>query len=100
MRHGFGYRLLGDRIEHDPLNRLAVERLLLLEHLKHVPGNRLAFAVGIGCQDELIGALGGARDVVEAFLRLVIDFPDHAEIVVRIDRAILGRQVSHMPKRG
>ena len=79
---------------------LAVERLLLLEHLEHMPGNRLALAVGVGGENQLVGALDRAGDVVEALLRLGIDLPDHAEIVVGIDRATLGRQVADMAERG
>jgi hypothetical protein len=100
MRHRFGHRLLGDGVKYHPLDHLAVERLLLLEHFEHVPGDRLALAVGVGRQDQLFGPFGGPRDVVEALLRLGIDFPDHAEIGVGIDRAVLGRQVTHMPERG
>ena len=98
--HRLGHRLLGDGVEHDPLDRLAVERLLLLEHFEDVPGDRLALAVGVGRQDQLVGALDGPRDVVEALLRLGIDLPDHAEIGVRIDRAVLGRQVADMAEGG
>ncbi len=59
-----------------------------------MPGDGFAFAVGVGRQDEAIGLLGRLRDVVEPLLRLGVDLPDHAEISVGIDRAILGRQVA------
>ena len=99
MLHRFGHRLLGDGVEHHPLDRLAVERLLLLEHLEHVPGDRLTLAVGVGRQNELVGALGCLRDVVEPLLRLGIDLPNHAEIGIGIDRAALGGKVAHMAER-
>ena len=98
MVHRFRHRLLGDGVEHDAFDRLPVQGLLLLEHLKHVPGNRFAFAVGVGRQNELVGAFGRLGDVVETLLRLGVDFPDHLEIGVGIDRAIFGRQVAHVPK--
>ena len=98
--HRLGHRLLGDGVEHHPLDRLAVQRLLLLEHFEHVPGDRLALAVGVGRQDQLVGAFDRPRDVVEALLRLGIDLPDHAEIGVGIDRAVLRRQVADMAERG
>src|SRR6185312_3216600 len=41
-----------------------------------------------------------ARDVVDALVGLGVDLPDHAEIVVRVDRAVLGRQVANMAERG
>ena len=75
-------------------------RVLLLEHLEHVPGDRLALAVGVGGQDQLVGAFDRPGDVVEALLGLVVDLPEHAEIVLGIDRSVLGRQVAHMAERG
>jgi hypothetical protein len=100
MLHRLGHRLLGDGVEDHALDRLAVERLLFLEHLEHVPGDRLALAVGVGGEDQLVGAFDRARDVVEPLLRLGVDLPEHAEIGIGIDRAALGRQVAHMAERG
>ena len=100
MLHRLGHRLLGDGVEHDALDRLRLERLLFLENLQDVPGDRLAFAVRVGGQNELVGVFDGARDIVEPLLRLGIDLPEHAEIMVRIDRAALGRQVADMAERG
>ena len=48
----------------------------------------------------LLGALHGPGDVVEPLARLGVDLPDHAEIVLRIDRAVLGRQVADMAEGG
>ena len=98
--HGVEHRLLGDGVEHHPLDRLLLERVLLLQHFEHVPGNRLALAIGVGGEDELVGPLEGAGNVVEPLLGLVVDLPDHAEIVLGVDRAVLGRQVPHMAERG
>ena len=65
-----------------------------------MPGDRFALAVGVGRQNELVGALDGLGDVVQPLLRLGIDLPQHAEIVVGIDRAALGRQVADMAEGG
>ena len=81
MRHRFGHRLLGDGVEHHALDRLALERLLFLEKLQHVPGDGLALAIGVGGQNELVGIFDGAGDVVQPLLGLGIDLPKHAEIV-------------------
>jgi hypothetical protein len=97
--HRVEHRLPGDGVEHDALDRLLLERVLLLHHLQHVPGNGFAFAVGVGRQDELARPLQRPGDVVEALLGLVVDLPDHAEIVRGIDRAVLGRKVAHMAER-
>jgi len=98
--HGVEHRLLGDGVEHHPLDRLLLERPLLLQDFEHVPGDRLALAIGVGGENELVRTLERAGNVVEAFLRLVVDLPDHAEIVLGIDRAVLRRQVPHMAERG
>ena len=99
MLHRLGHRLLGDGVEDDPLDLLILDGVLLLERFQHVPGNRLALAVGVGGEDELVGALHGARDIVESLLRLGIDFPEHVKIGLGIDRSVLGRKVAHMAER-
>jgi hypothetical protein len=98
--HRVQHRLLGDGVEDDPLDRLLVERLLLLEHFQHMPGDGFALAVRVGRQDKLARALHGAGDIVEPLLGLVVDLPDHAEIGLRIDRAVLGWQIPDMAEGG
>ena len=72
------------------LNLVVFQRALFLEHFEHVPGNRLALAIRVGRQDQLVSALEGFGDVVEPARGLGIDLPDHLEIGVRIDRTVLG----------
>src|SRR5262249_23668494 len=36
----------------------------------------------------------------EPLLGLAVDLPDHLEVVIGVDRAVLGRQVAHMAERG
>src|SRR5262249_539256 len=72
----------------------------LLEHLQDVPGDRLALAVRVGGEDELVGALDRLGDVAEALLRLAVDLPDHLEVALGVDRAVLGGQVAPMAERG
>ena len=98
MLHRLRHRLLGDGVEHHPFHGLLLERLLFLEHFQHVPGDRLALAVGVGGQNQLVGAFERLGDVVEALVRLGVDLPDHAEVGVGVDRAVLGRQVADMAK--
>ena len=73
---------------------------LSLQRFQDVPGDRLAFAIRVGGEDELFGALDGARDVVQPLDAPVLERPDHLEIVFGIDRAVLGRQVADMPEGG
>src|SRR5262249_8929510 len=94
--HRLRHRLLGDGVEHHALDVLLLQRALFLQYLEDVPGNGLAFAVGVGGEDELFGVLDGLGDVGEPLLRLGIDLPDHMEVGVRIDRPVLGRQVADM----
>jgi hypothetical protein len=72
----------------------------LLEHFEDVPGDRLALAIGVGRQNELVGPFHRMGDVVEPLRRLGVDLPQHAKICVGIDRTALGRQVAHMAERG
>jgi hypothetical protein len=48
----------------------------------------------------LSAPLTALGDVVEPAGGLGIDLPDHAEIGVRIDRSVLGREVADMAERG
>ena len=100
MLHRFGDGLLGDRIEHHTLDLLILQRALLFHHLQDVPGDRFALTIRVGCEDQLVGALQGLSDVVEAAGRLWVGFPDHLEIGLRIDRSVLGREVADMAVRG
>jgi hypothetical protein len=94
IAHRLGDRSLGDGVEHHPLHGRALDGLLLLQHLEHVPGDGLAFAIRVGGEDDLVGALGGHGDVVQPLGRLHVHVPRHGEVLVRPDRSILGRQVA------
>jgi hypothetical protein len=87
--------LLGDGIERDPLDRRALlQGLLLVQQLQDVPGNGFALAIGVGRQNELVGLADGFRDLAHNFARpVVVGRPVHGEVVRRLDRAILRRQV-------
>src|SRR5215472_13514423 len=100
MRHRIRDSLLGDGVKDDALDRLSLERLFLLEHLQDVPGDRLALAVGVGCQDQLIGLFDRPGDVAQALLRLGVDLPNHAKIGIGLDRTGFGRKVANMAERG
>ena len=96
MRHGLQDRCFGDRVEDDALDLDALQRLLAIEDFQHMPGNRLALAVGVSCENELVRAFKRSGYVVQPFLRFGIDIPGHGEVVIRLDRAILGGQVADM----
>ena len=98
--HRLGDRRLGDRVEHHPFDRLLLKCPLFLQNLQDVPGDRLALAVRVGRQDQLVGAFDGAGDLRQALLRLGIDLPDHAEVRLGVDRTGLGRQITDMAEGG
>ena len=99
MLHRVGHRLLGDGVEHHALDRLVLDRALLLQHLQHVPGDRFALAIGVGRENQLVGTLERFGDVVEPAGRLGVDLPDHLEVGLGIDRSVLGREVADMAER-
>ena len=100
MAHCLLDRVLGDRIEHHPIDPLVLQKLLILEDFMHVPGDRLALPVGVGRQNNPFGQFDRAADFAQPLGGLGVDLPTHGEVVVRIDRTILGRQIAHMPEGG
>ena len=98
--HRIGHGLLGDGVEHHALDLLIFQRALLFHHLQHVPGDRFALPIRVGCENQAVGALQGLGDIVEPAGRLGVDFPDHLEIGIRIDRTIFGGEVANMAERG
>ena len=48
---------LADRVRRDLVEHHAPHGHLRLQHLEHVPADRLTLAVFVGCEDELVGAL-------------------------------------------
>ena len=65
-----------------------------------MPGNRLAFAVGVSRQDKFVGALHGLGDFLVNPGRLAVGVPVHLEVLVRFHGTILRWQVADVAKRG
>ena len=65
-----------------------------------MPGDRLALAIRVGRQNDPVRVLDRPADVAEPLGGLGVDLPAHGEIVVRIDRAVLGGEVAHMAEGG
>ena len=99
MLHRLGHRRIGDRVESHALH-LRRQRLFLPQHLLDVPADRLTLAVGVGGEDQSIGILRLVGDGLELLRAVGRDLPLHVEAMVGIDRAVLGRQVAHVPERG
>ena len=96
MLHRLRHRLLGDGIEGDALDADALEHLLVIEDVEDMPGDRLALAVGVGGEDQLVGAFDRLGDLRHDLLRLAVHLPGHLEVLVGQHRAVLGGQVAHM----
>ena len=97
MGDGIEHGRFRDRVEDDALHFGLAQDAALLERLQDMPGNGFALAVGVGGEDQRVGALHRIGDLLETLLCLGIDLPDHGKIGVGIDRAVLGGQVPHMP---
>jgi hypothetical protein len=98
--HRLGHGLFGDGVEHDALDGLTLQRMLFIQRFQNMPGNRFTLAVGVGRQNQGVGAFQRPCNIVDPLLRLRIDLPKHLETGIRIDRAILGWQIANMPERG
>ncbi len=94
--HRVEHGLLRDRVEYDPPDRLVLQRALLAQHFQDVPGNRLAFTIGVGGEDEAIGVLHRLGDLGQALVRRRVDGPRHREILIGQNRTVLRRQVAHV----
>ena len=98
--HGLEHGRLRDGIEDDAFDRLVFQDLLALQDFQDVPGDRLALAIRIGRQDDAVGAFDGLGDIRQPLRRFGVDVPQHREIGVRVDGAVLRRQIAHMSERG
>ncbi len=90
---------LGDLVEHHALDRLALERVLLLQQLGQVPGDRLPFTIRVGREPEFVGILERGDDGLDVLFVLVDDPVLHLEAVLDIDRAVLGHEVADVTVR-
>ncbi len=75
---------------------LAVEVAARLEDLLEMPGDGLAFAIRVGCQNQRLGLAQRARDRIDVALVFLEHLILHPEAVVGIDRAFLRLQVANV----
>ena len=99
--HRLGHSRLGDCVEGDALDvGVFLDRFALGQRLLEVPADRLTFAVGVGGEDQRVVVLERIGDGLDVFLAVAGHLPQHVKFVVRVDRAILGWQVAHVPVAG
>ena len=89
-------RGLGDLVKHHPLDVDILENGLFGERRADMPGDRLAFAVRVRREVEILRVPDRADDRGEVLLRSGHDLPAHGETVIRKNRAVLLRQVPDM----
>ncbi len=65
-----------------------------------MPGDRLAFAIGVGREIEVTGVLDRFCDIGDPLFFVGERLVDHPEIFIRQDRAILFRQIADMTIAG
>ena len=87
----------GDFMEHHPVHGFPVQHAPVFQQFEQVPGDGLAFPVRVRGEVQGGGSLEGTRDGGDMLPVLLDDLVTHGEILVRVDRAVLGHQVPHMP---
>ncbi|MNS99193.1 hypothetical protein D3C72_1335900 [compost metagenome] len=65
-----------------------------------MPADRFTLAIRIGRQQDVVGALCGLGDRIDMLFVLLDHVVMHGEPVVRVNRAFLRDQVTHVPIRG
>ena len=98
VRHGVQHGLFGDGVEDHAFYRLVAEDALLLQEIENVPGNGLAFAIRVGCENEAVGGFYRIGNILHALGGCAVDLPGHFEILVGQHRSVLGRKVSDVAK--
>ena len=98
--HGGLDRLGRDLGEHHPVQLLALGQATLVEDLADVPADRLAFAIQVGREIDVVGQLGGLGNRVDVFLVTLDHLVGHGETMLGIDRALLRPQVAHVAVGG
>ena len=76
----FADRVRRDLVEHHPLHGH-----VRLEHLEHVPADRLALAILVGREDELVGALERLLQLGDDLLLVGVHHVAGVEVVVGVD---------------
>ena len=71
-----------------------------VQHLRQVPGDRLALAVGVGREDDLAVLLHRCPQLGDRLLPVLDDLVVRPEAGVDVDAKLLVGQVANVPHRG
>ena len=89
---------LGDFVEDDALD-LCLRLVIQFGRRQQMPGNRLAFAVGVGCQIDFVRAIDRVFEVFDGVALIVHDAVFRLEVVFDIDRNLRDEQVADVTLR-
>ena len=78
------------------MHALAFDQAALLQDLADMPADRLAFAIQVGREIDVVSQLGCLGDRVDMLLVTLDHLVGHGETMLGIDRALLRLQVTHM----
>ncbi len=99
MGDGLGHALLGDLVEHGPLDLPGLSALVLYLG-GNVPGDGLALAVRVGGDEYPLGLGGGGLDLGQ-HLGLALDGDvGGLEVLLEVHPQLAGRQVADVPHGG
>lgn len=98
--HRLGDGTLSDLVKHHALHRLALEQTFFVQKLLQMPGDRLAFAVGVGREVDDVGLAERAGNGIQMLAAARDGRVLHGKAVRRIDGAFLGHQVADMTVGG
>ena len=65
-----------------------------------MPGDGLAFAIRVGCENQGVGTLQRLTDGAYVFLVAIDDLVLHREAVLGVDGAVLGHEIAHVAVGG
>ena len=96
VRHRRLDRLGRDFGKHHAMHVLAFKQAAFAQDLADVPADRLAFAIQVGRQIDVVGRLRRLGNRLDVFLVALDDLVGHGKVVLGIDRTLLGLQIAHM----
>ena len=94
------YGILGDFVKNHPLNGFARIFFVQSQGRQQMPGNGLALAVGVGCQQQVFCILERRLDCVNMFFAFREDMILGGKVLLDIHRALFAWERPDMTERG
>ncbi len=93
-------RALGDFVKLHAMYRFVVQHVFRFQNFMQVPGDGFALAIRVGRQIQRVGLFHGLDDGIHVLFIFLDQHVLHAEVVLRVHRALFREQVTHMAVRG